>query len=113
MLAHNRRAGTQLVEKIMREGRSVHSPSLVLKYIKVGDGAPGRISVVASKKVDGRAVRRNRARRRVYAVLSKHKDSIPAGIAGVILTKKEVLIVNHQNLEQDALAVLKKSASFN
>jgi ribonuclease P protein component len=51
------------VRAILKEGKSVRTPSLLAKY---GLGSSAKIAVVVSKKIARKAIQRNAIRRSVY-----------------------------------------------
>ncbi len=60
---HGRSAVSQM------KGRSKHGQMMSVKSSPVRSGSPPRIAVVVSKKIDNRAVVRNRIRRRIFEAI--------------------------------------------
>ncbi len=88
MLPKNRRAGTQEVDQIFKEGRSVTSSTFHFKFIRRKDSLPPKVSFVAPKGIAKIAVKRNLLRRRGYLALKKRINGFPLGISGVFIFKK-------------------------
>lgn len=94
----------------------VRGPSLHGQYVSVRFAASGRgdyrAAVVVSKKVDKRAVVRNRIRRRIFEVLR-----VECGLAGksvdiVVYAKTaELAEIPHDKLVSELTALIKKALS--
>ncbi|MBI3305565.1 ribonuclease P protein component [Candidatus Nomurabacteria bacterium] len=98
MLPKKNRASTKEVKKIFKEGRSVSSLSLSLKYIK-NISEETRISFIAPKNIAKSAVKRNSLRRLGYSVLRKNIKDFPSGTVGIFIFKKyqdDASILNHE-----------------
>lgn len=63
------------VQYVHRRGVSVRGNNMSLRYVERPDTHGYRLAVVVSKKVDKRAVTRNRIRRRVYAYIRNLEPS--------------------------------------
>lgn len=72
------------VRRVYSKGKSVRSGPLGLKYLKNTTTKSNRVAVVVSKKIDKRAVVRNRIRRRVYEIIRKHWSEMEQGYDLVI-----------------------------
>jgi ribonuclease P protein component len=67
------------LRNVYKHGVGVRGSLISLRYAVRGPHKPYRVAVVVSRKVSKSAVKRNRIRRRVYAVVRRLEDSIPAG----------------------------------
>lgn len=85
MLKKNSRADTKTVDKIFREGTSVSSPGLTLRFIKSQPDSSSRISFIAPKSIARSAVKRNALRRLGYSAYRKQILNFPKGINGVFI----------------------------
>ena len=103
MLARRNRVSTALVSHIMKEGVSVHTPSMSLRFTL--RAAYPRFSAIVSKKVAKTAVERNRTRRRVYAVLEKL--ALPP-LHGLIMIKKSISTISPRELTEEINNLLAK-----
>jgi ribonuclease P protein component len=92
-----------------RRGRSCATPGLVLQVYSRGDGdAPLRVGYTASKKV-GNAVIRNRARRRLRAVVdAMAMRRAKAGRDYVLIARAGTPARNYAALERDFETALKR-----
>lgn len=64
------------VKYVYQKGKTIRRPGMSLVFCDNTKGFT-RIAVVASKKVEKTAVKRNRIRRRIYEALRKNMDLIP------------------------------------
>ena len=67
------------VKRVYQKGKTVKAGPFSLKYYKQPRPEGSKAAVVVSKKVDKRAVARNRIRRRVYEILRTKWDEVEAG----------------------------------
>lgn len=74
-----------MLERVFREGRSIHLSTLQFKYIK-GDGP--RVSVIAPKSIARLATKRNALRRQAYRALASHINNLSQDIVGIFIFKK-------------------------
>lgn len=85
----------------------IHTPSLILLFIK--NGLPySRFGVVVSKRVDVRAVGRNRVKRMVRECLQELSQKIRTGYDMIIVVKKELSRVSKNESLEIIEATLKK-----
>lgn len=79
MLAHSLRFHRRnAINYIHKNGRSVRGDKISLKHIE-NNRDQSRIAVVVSKKVDKRAVVRNRIRRRIYEIVRTEWNTLLPG----------------------------------
>ncbi len=108
--AINRFHGHGSLKYLYKNGSSVRSHWLTLKYSPNPRRKHSRISVVISKKVHKSAVGRNRARRRVYEII---RNELP-GFSGtydiaVIIISGELLAASHSDLSETIKASLSQT----
>ncbi len=94
--------------KIYKKGRSAHSDALVLFFLP--HKSESTIGFTASKKV-GNAVMRNRAKRRMRALVLKNVDKIESG-GYVFVAKSSTATTRWGDLERSFKRVLSKSGAL-
>lgn len=87
----------------MQSGKAIHSENIWLKYSKTGNN--GRFAVSIPKKINKKAVVRNRVRRRIYSVIQ-----VPKGIHGIIFAKNDLEKVSFTHLTQEVASLLAKAS---
>ena len=87
MLPKRNRNDRKAVARIFREGRTVGTPALSLKFF-VGSGDLRRVSFITPRKVAPRPAARNLLRREGYRALMSHWQELPAGFQGVFILHK-------------------------
>ncbi len=75
----------------MEGGKSVHSPFLSLRFVKVANLGLARVSAVAPQKIAKKAVERNRLRRLMYEALAPVYEGIAPDALIVVLIKAEAV----------------------
>jgi ribonuclease P protein component len=106
MLKKKNRADTKTVDKIFKEGTSITSPGLTLRFVKTPQTTSPRLSFIVPKSVAKSAVKRNMLRRRGYSVLTKQIHRFPANISGVFIFKNSS--AGTEALESDVKIILSK-----
>ncbi len=98
------------VRKVYRNGSSARSVHMSLKYLKQRTQSENRVAVVVSKKVDKKAVTRNRIRRRVYEIIRKSWPDTAQGY-DLVFTVHERSLSNtkHEDLESEIHSLLNKA----
>ncbi len=76
-------------ERLAREGRAVYGGELMLKW-RLNNLKQSRFGFVVSKKVDKRAVVRNKIKRRLRAIVRENLSKIRPGYDVMILTRSEI-----------------------
>ena len=100
------------IQYVYKKGRSVRHGQLSLKFV-ANNRPESRFGVVVAKKVDKRAVKRNRIRRRIYEVLRKNWDGVSPGVDVLVTVfDKEVAAKPAAELEAEVLGLLKKAQLF-
>lgn len=72
------------VRHVYKSGLTVRQQLFTAKFTVGKPTFPTRVAVVVSRKVDKRAVVRNRIRRRLYELMRLRIDQLPAGTSMVI-----------------------------
>ncbi|MBI2025875.1 MAG: ribonuclease P protein component [Candidatus Levybacteria bacterium] len=85
------------VEK--RIGKTIDSPFFKLKLIKSGESNP-KFAFVISKKIDKRAVYRNRIKRSLAKIVARILLDIKPGHNFIFVVKKEILGKQQKDLEK-------------
>jgi ribonuclease P protein component len=83
MLAkQNRFSGNKSLVPVQRAGKFVRAGFFQMRYFvdSKNSNRPFRIAVVVSKKIDKRAVVRNRIRRRVFEAYRSQAQSVPKSV---------------------------------
>lgn len=123
MLAKKFRLSGFLVSQVFKKGKRFDSPLFTLKFLPLKEVAVefknfskeslpidhSLFSVTASLKVEKRAVRRNRIRRRIYEIVRLSLSKIKPGYAISFLTKKQILDNSYHQIEKEVLKALKEN----
>ena len=88
------------VKWVYQHGKTIRSQKMSLVFVPNERGFT-RVAVVVSKKVEKTAVGRNRIRRRVYEVLRRNFDLVPAKMDYVfVVYSKDVMKMPERELEE-------------
>ena len=99
LIKKNRFHGHGSLRFLYKNGQSVRSPLITIKYIHNPKRKNNRFTVVVSKKVIKSAVGRNRVRRRVYEFIRLEQPTLKDNYdVAVMVFSKEVLLIDHQTL---------------
>lgn len=100
------------INALYKKGSSVRVGHLSMKFMP-NNLEHSRFGVVVSKKVDKRAVVRNRIRRRIYEILRKNWDNISSGHDALIsVFGSELAQQPAKDLEDSVLKILEKAQLF-
>lgn len=93
-------------QRLYRKGNSAVSPNLVL-YVRKNGRPESRLGFTVSTKV-GKAVIRNRTRRRLREVYRTNEDRLLAGYDVVVVARVRAAHAPYAVLEKDFLRLAKK-----
>src|SRR5687768_14237960 len=106
----NRFHGLGALNFVYRKGFVIKGQGVSLKYLINNRRVEFRTSIVVSKKVHKSAVKRNRIRRRIYAVVEKFSDQITKPYDLVImLYSSEYFDMPSAKLEQNIKELLQRA----
>lgn len=95
--------------------RTSHSPFLTARAYRSHPAEsaepaldPTRLAVVVPKKVDRRAVGRNRLKRRIAEILRRELPRVRPGYRVIFLAKKAAAEADHQSLEEAVRQTLRE-----
>ena len=78
-------------------------------WLREGEGASLRLGVVSSKKVSGRAVDRNRARRILRELFRQHRSQFRGSVDVVLIARRRILHASHAEAEAEFLRLARKA----
>ncbi len=93
-------------QRAYRRGKTAAASSLAL-YCRRNQTAQSRLGITTSKKV-GKAVVRNRIRRRIRAIYRLHETELKAGYDLVIVARVRAATATYAQLEKDFLKLAKR-----
>lgn len=96
-------------KKVYRRGKSFANRQFVVYYIPRQDGGSFRMGISISKKI-GKAVVRNRIKRRLKEIIRLRKDEIIDGYDFIIIVRKGALSLDFHAMEKSVFHVLKKAS---
>lgn len=92
------------------ETRKVHSSlHFTLRLVREKKWEDFGVSVVVSKKVEGDAVKRNKAKRRTYYALRILSEDFKKPFKGVFVMKKSILGMDFYDLEVELQQLIEKA----
>ena len=109
----NRFHGHNSLSLVYRKGQTFSVPQATLKYVPKKNDKPYRLAVVVSRKVDKKAVVRNRIRRRVYELFRNKQPRFTQNV-DIIFTVHSAAVATMDSKELDKLIdhLLVKSTLF-
>jgi ribonuclease P protein component len=93
---------------VQSRGTKLATPNLLL-FVMSGSAFQTRIGITASKKV-GKAVERNRIKRRLRELYRRNKCLFPEGKDIVIVARRSALAASHQQLLMELRKALQRYA---
>lgn len=102
MISKEKRVNSVLFQRIMKDGKVIHSPFFIFRYLNQENP---QYSFVVPKSLSKKAVFRNSKRRIGYNIL-KNMDIL--GGAGVFFYKKDGVLAETAILKDDIIKIFKK-----
>ncbi|HSX53081.1 MAG TPA: ribonuclease P protein component [Patescibacteria group bacterium] len=100
------------LRSVYRQGRTVRSPMLALRFSKNENRATWRCAVVVAKKVSRSAVTRNRIRRRLYEAVRTESANLNGSYDLVLTVFSEQLATSPADELQQAVTKLLDQAGL-
>jgi len=98
---------------VYRNGKSIRTPMITLKYTPNPRRKYSRFTIVVSKKVIKSAVGRNRIRRRIYEIIRLDLSSIKPNYDVVIMIfSSEVLNLDHKSLQKQIRQIFTQAGLY-
>ena len=95
-----------LFRRLYAKGKSAASPTLAV-YIRGNGRKENRLGLTVGTKV-GKAVRRNKVRRRLREIYRLHEDRILPGFDVVVVARTKAAFASYSQLQRDFLRLLDK-----
>lgn len=96
-------------QRVYANSRKQFSASMTYFFAARADGMRARVGLTAGR-VLGKAVERNRIKRRMREAVRKHLGELPAGVDVVLHPRKSVMTMDFEALEQEVGAVFARIA---
>ena len=96
-------------EQVKRNGRVYRGQLVVLSIVPANDATPFRAGFITSRAL-GRAVVRNRVRRRLREIVRKHQRDLINGIWMVTIARASAARASYQQLEVEWLRLAKRAS---
>jgi len=87
-------------DKVKQQGQKVHSPLFVVSYVNNESDGP-KFGFVVSKKIDKKAVVRNKIRRRLSEAIRCLLPQLKQDIYAVFLVKKKIKEANFSEIKTE------------
>ena len=103
--------GLHALDFVYKQGQTVRGPAVTLKFVKNNRQQQFRVAVVVSKKVSKSAVKRNRMRRRVFAIVREQLEQLgePYDLVFMIYDA-DVVTMDSEVLQKQVQGLLRKAA---
>jgi ribonuclease P protein component len=95
--------------RVREHGRVVRGNLFSLAVLKGESSAAVRAGIITSRKL-GRAVVRNRVRRRLREIVRRHQHDITAGSWMLIIARPSAAIASYHRLEEEWLHLAKRAS---
>jgi len=94
--------------RVQAQGRRAVGPNIVV-VTQHGEQSWSRFGLTVTRKV-GKAVVRNRVKRRLREILRQHKDEIPQGCDFVLIARLPIVDASYALLRQEVLRLCREAA---
>lgn len=109
LCAQNRLGKLSDIQRVFKNGRSFFIANLGIRSAKNQKNV-SRFTVVVSTKVSKKATERNKLKRRLREIIRKEiLPSIKPGYDIMIMTKKDLIKKNFEDLKKDLIELFKKA----
>jgi len=103
MLSHSKKINTQLFKEILNKGKVRHFDYFSVKFLKSPLKEESKFTFVISKKVEKKAVLRNKLKRKAFNIINNNYKNLPSSINIIFFFKKEVKKLKFEVLKKEIL----------
>ncbi|PYJ71269.1 MAG: ribonuclease P protein component [Verrucomicrobia bacterium] len=96
-------------ERVKRDGFTRHGKLLTLCVAPAENSRPSRAGFITSRRL-GKAVARNRVRRRLREIVRRHQHELRAGFWFVLIARTEAATANYRALEHEWLRLARRAS---
>lgn len=96
---------------VFKKGTSVANRQLVLYVYKNPETKHFRVGISVSKKI-GRAVVRNKIKRRLKEIVRSHAQHIPPGVDLILIVRAQAVGLTYQELSGSFIHLLKRAKLY-
>lgn len=107
-LSKNRRLSRCLIEKTLKQGKTVRGRNLSLKY-SVDSGKPAGFAFIVSSKTAKKAVFRNKLKRRGRAAVSSLLPEIKDGCSALVFFEKGSAEMKFSEIRQEITRLFQRA----
>ena len=100
MISTKHRVPRELIPYILRKGEESASTLFIIRYMK-NDQHFSRYRVIISKKIEAKAVPRNKLRRQVYEAIRNSMEIKNQNYDYILIPKKKIIDASYQNIQLD------------
>ena len=86
------------IEELFQRGAKIYTPYFMVLFLKTTDETSGKIAYIAGKKI-GNAVKRNKAKRILRALVNVHGNS-HMGYKMALVARKNIMNASFSNLSK-------------
>lgn len=109
MLRKSRRLTTKTLNEVLKNGRAVHSPLLLVRYARLSTDTPSAFAAVAPVKIAKTSVARHKIRRRLYAAVRPYMERLPSGWSVIAFAKQPAVSAEMADLRRSLEEVFVKA----
>lgn len=106
MLSKKRRVSRKLFDEVFPKTRIYSTDFFTIRYATTEEERETRFSIIVSKKVSSKAVRRNFIKRRIASVLKSMESGIKNSYIVLIFCKKKTLDASFGDLREEIIRAL-------
>lgn len=100
MIATKNRVPKELIPRILKNGESFKSRLFIIRLEENGL-TYDRFRVIISKKIESKAVKRNKLRRQVYEALRLNLKDREKGFDHILIPKRHIIEKSYAEIEED------------
>jgi ribonuclease P protein component len=112
MLPKSKRVTIRAFEEAMKGGVRIHAPHFFVMVTKAKNEVErdihAKVAVTVSKKVEKLAVKRNRIKRRIYAILRENYRLLPQGTTSLFFAKAGTLTLPLDDYRRELAEICQK-----
>ena len=97
----------EIFDELKSKGKKITKPDFLFVYLEDESLKESKFGIIVTKKINNKAVIRNRIKRVIYAALEKEIDKLERNIYGLFVVRRDISEMKSKEFQEDVDKIFK------